>query len=262
MAGNSDTHDPVPARPLKPLKPGSDARVAVGVPVRNGAEFLEIALETLVRQTHPNLEIVVSDNASTDGTAEICKRFARRDPRIRYFRQPVALRADENFRFVFEQCARSEWFLWASHDDLRVANYVEVLLSGFRAHPDAAIVFSDTRVFSDHHRPEIANGPSWATRSSTGFPFPDRHLVVVENGPVQIYGLFRADVLRSFRWPKIPVGHDWMILHWSVTFGNVVYVPGSTFCYFVPGVPRAIGERNAYHWLRRQTWLDAIRVVP
>src|SRR4051812_42964408 len=106
---------------LKPLLPGPDARVSVGVPVRNGGAFIEAALSSVVAQTHAELDIVISDNASSDNTAAICQRFAEADSRIRYFRQSVPLTANANFRFVLDQC-QSDWFMWASHDDLRALN--------------------------------------------------------------------------------------------------------------------------------------------
>ncbi len=260
MGKNAPGFASTPPRPLAPLRPGPNSRVAIGVPVRDGEAFLELALRTVTRQTHGNLEIVISDNASTDATAEICQRFAREDPRIRYIRQSVTLPADENFRFVLDQC-ESEWFMWASHDDLRDENYVEVLLAGFEACPRASLVVTDAEVFSDHVRRVGAVGGGSPMRSTTGLSSLERHSVVVQNGAIQTYGLFRTDVLRSFRWPKVPVGVDWMILHWTATFGDVVYVPGATFRYFVPA--RARPDASEYHWLKKRARLfDAIELLP
>jgi hypothetical protein len=260
MVEAKSTSESRPLGPLEPLSPDADSRVAIGIPVRNGAEFLELALQTITRQTHSNLEIVISDNASTDGTAEICQRFARDDSRIRYLRQPVALPANEHIRFVFEQC-ESQWFMWASHDDLRDDNYVEVLLSGFAARPGAALAVTNTEIISDHFGRTPGTALASPMGSTAGMSFGDRHSTVVNNGAVQIYGLFRSDVLRSFRWPKLPAGHDWMILHWAATFGDIMYVPGSTFRYFMPAVPRSARELHAYHWLKGRSWLDTIQLL-
>jgi hypothetical protein len=222
---------PVPLKPLAPLPPGDNPRIGVGLPVRNGGSMLEAALLSLTQQTHKNLEIILSDNASTDGSREVCERFARMDPRIRYFRHEETLNATENARFVLDK-SECDWFMWAAHDDLRDLNYVEVLLSGFAANPQAPLVFTDTVYFKNHANPEDAVPAVLAPRSTTGIPFPERHRVVVANGPCAIYGLFRMDVLRAYRWPEVPVGGDWAILHFCAALGELIYVPGSNFRYF------------------------------
>lgn len=235
--------------------------MAVAVPVRDGGKTLESALRSIVNQTHKNLEIVISDNASTDATADICTRFARADARIRYVRQPTLLPANENFRFAFEQC-QSDWFMWASHDDVRDSNYIEVLLSGFASNPDATLTFTDTKVFSDPSG-SMEGFPSGVTPSSTrGVPFPERYSLTVRNAASQFYGLYRAEVVRTHRWPTLPVGHDWMLLMWAVSIGDAIYVPGSTFRQYVPAAPRDAGYSQAYHWLRGPSLLDRVRHLP
>ena len=104
--------------------------VSVGMPVRNGARTLERAVRSITGQSYGNLEIVVSDNASSDETPEILRRLAVEDHRIRVVRHETATTALENFRAAFE-ATTGEFFLWAAHDDLRSTNYVEVLLTGF-----------------------------------------------------------------------------------------------------------------------------------
>ncbi|MGH7270653.1 MAG: glycosyltransferase family A protein, partial [Polyangiaceae bacterium] len=163
-------HVSLAPRLLEPLVPGPEARVSIGLPVRNGAASIELALGTLVHQTHQNLDIIISDNASTDRTREICERFVRRDRRVRYFKQPEVLPANENFRFVKEQCD-SSWFMLASHDDLRDDNYVEVLLAGFRANPRGALVVTDAAYFSDYARRERSGPELPPTRSVKGASF-------------------------------------------------------------------------------------------
>ena len=60
--------------------------VSIGVPIYNEERFLEESLVSLCSQDYSNLEIIISDNASIDGTSEICREFANRDPRIRHSR--------------------------------------------------------------------------------------------------------------------------------------------------------------------------------
>jgi glycosyltransferase involved in cell wall biosynthesis len=64
-------------------------QVSIGLPVYNCENFLAAALDSLVTQTFTDFELIISDNASTDGTSDICRDYAAKDPRIRYFRSEV-----------------------------------------------------------------------------------------------------------------------------------------------------------------------------
>ena len=92
-------------------------RLSIGLPVYNGEDYLAESLEALLGQTYEDFELIISDNASTDGTADICRRYARQDSRICYFRQSRNLGASPNHNFVIKQ-ARGELFKLASDDDL------------------------------------------------------------------------------------------------------------------------------------------------
>jgi glycosyltransferase involved in cell wall biosynthesis len=91
-------------------------RVSIGLPVYNGERYLTESLDSLLSQTFEDFELIVSDNASTDGTAEICHRYAKEDSRIRYFRQPYNVGSSPNHNFVILN-ARGALFKSASHDD-------------------------------------------------------------------------------------------------------------------------------------------------
>jgi glycosyltransferase involved in cell wall biosynthesis len=102
--------------------PGSDIptvppAISIGLPVYNGEVYLRAAIESLLGQSFPDLELVISDNASTDATADICQEYARRDSRVRYVRQPANIGAPGNFNAVF-RLARGPYFKWACANDL------------------------------------------------------------------------------------------------------------------------------------------------
>ncbi len=113
--------------------------VTIGLPVFNGAATLAAALETLVRQDYPNLQIIISDNASTDGTLAICEEFAREDPRIHIIRKQVNEGAVANFRTVLD-AAEGEFFMWAAADDYWYPTFISRLLPALRADAAAGVV--------------------------------------------------------------------------------------------------------------------------
>jgi glycosyltransferase involved in cell wall biosynthesis len=91
-------------------------KISVGIPVFNGERYLPQALNSVLRQDYEDFELIVSDNASTDATEDICREFAGIDKRIRYHRNVDNLGAVPNFNRVFN-LARGTYFKWLSHDD-------------------------------------------------------------------------------------------------------------------------------------------------
>ncbi|HEY7890013.1 MAG TPA: glycosyltransferase family 2 protein [Steroidobacteraceae bacterium] len=97
--------------------------VSVGVPVYNGEAFLEDAIRSTLAQTLADLELILCDNASSDRTAEICRDYAARDHRVRYFRNPRNLGAAANYNLAFSH-ARGRYFKWLAHDDRMLPSFL------------------------------------------------------------------------------------------------------------------------------------------
>jgi glycosyltransferase involved in cell wall biosynthesis len=93
----------------------SNPSVSIGLPVYNGAGTIGQAIISLLAQTFADFELIISDNASTDATEEICRDFARRDGRIRYVRQPQNRGPIATFAFVLAE-ARAPLYMWAVAD--------------------------------------------------------------------------------------------------------------------------------------------------
>lgn len=108
--------------------------VTLGIPVRNGERFLAEALGSACAQTHQDLEILVSDNGSTDETVAICEQFAAADPRVRILREAENRGAAANFNKLVRE-ARGEAFWWLPHDDRLLPRAVEVCVEVLRRNP-------------------------------------------------------------------------------------------------------------------------------
>jgi glycosyltransferase involved in cell wall biosynthesis len=83
--------------------------VTIGLPTYNRAKLLEKSLNTLLAQTYANIEVIVSDNHSTDGTSALMGEMVKKDSRIHYFRQDQPLTAIANAHFTLEK-AKGEYF--------------------------------------------------------------------------------------------------------------------------------------------------------
>lgn len=211
--------------------------VSVGIPVRNGGKTLSLAIESIINQTYKNLEIVISDNNSSDETEKICKEYIDKDSRITYYRQEVTITAMENFRFVFDK-SNGKYFMWAADDDLRTSNFVETLLQGFESHPEASIIFSNAIIFDDY-RNYANNGRYVSTEigsqgdfDSRGLSFIDKHIKQRRSICLHIYGLINSQYLYDFPWFDIDYAPDFPLLHWLLCCGDFVYNFGSIFYYF------------------------------
>ena len=127
---------------------GEDPKVSIGVPVYNGERHLRAAVESLLRQTLGDFELIISDNASTDSTREICEEYCGRDTRIRYIRQARNVGVARNWNIV-AQAARGRYFKWASANDtcepFMLAQCVRVL----DEHPGVSICYGRTRLIDN-----------------------------------------------------------------------------------------------------------------
>ena len=88
-------------------------KVVIGLPVHNSERFLPETLESIAAQDYPNLEMVISDDASSDGTGDICRDFARRDVRCRVERHPQRLGWIANYNSLLPY-ATGDYFLGAA----------------------------------------------------------------------------------------------------------------------------------------------------
>ena len=173
----------------------SAPRVTVGLAVYNGESFLADALKSLVEQDYEDLEILVGDNASTDGTIAICEDFAARDPRIRIIRSArnggVAWNHD---RLLHE--ARGEYFKWAACDDRYKPRFVSACVDVLDQHPDVVLSYTGT-VDIDTDGKVLKTWPT-TNRASSDDPVERfRDVVLNERECFPFYGLMRSDVLRS-----------------------------------------------------------------
>jgi glycosyltransferase involved in cell wall biosynthesis len=138
--------------------------VTIAIPTYNRADaFLRNALTCAVNQTYPNLEILVSDNCSSDHTADVVREFT--DPRIRYFRQEHNIGANNNFNFCLSQ-AQGDYFLLLLDDDQVDNDFIETCMDAADK-PDIGLIRTGTRLLDGDgsvlfERPNKADGLSLA----------------------------------------------------------------------------------------------------
>ncbi|MER7162668.1 glycosyltransferase family 2 protein, partial [Streptomyces lydicus] len=171
-------------------------RLSIGLPVYNGEEYLAESLDALLGQTYEDFELVISDNASTDGTGDICRKYAAQDARIRYLRLPRNVGATPNHNYVFTQC-RGELFKWASHDDLYARDLLRRCVEALDGRPDVILAHADQAVIDSDGQVKVPYAYTLATDS----PHPPERFrsMLFEPGGDDFYGVIRADALRRVK---------------------------------------------------------------
>lgn len=169
-------------------------RLSIGLPVYNGEEYLAESFDALLGQSFRDFELIVSDNASTDGTEAICRRYAQLDSRIRYLRQPRNIGAAPNHNLVLAE-ARGELFKWASHDDLYGRDLLLRCVEALEEHPDVVLahcahaVIDGTGAVTEVFDYRLATASRYASERFRSCLFAP--------GGDDFYGIVRTHVLRA-----------------------------------------------------------------
>jgi glycosyltransferase involved in cell wall biosynthesis len=136
-----------------------DPRVTIGIPVYNGMPRIEHAIESARSQTYQNLQIVISDNGSSDGTDAVCREFAASDNRITFLSNAHNLGATRNFNRVYE-AGSGTYFKWMGHDDVLDPSAVEKAVATLEADPSISVVHWLERIINDEGKVLREYGPS------------------------------------------------------------------------------------------------------
>lgn len=126
--------------------------LTIGLPVYNGADYLELSLASIEEQTYQDYQVLISDNASTDGTEDICRAYASRDERVSYVRHERNMGGAWNFNFVFTESS-SPYFKWITHDDLHAPGFLEAAIEAINAEPSAILAYPRTVLIDEDGEP-------------------------------------------------------------------------------------------------------------
>jgi Glycosyl transferase family 2 len=182
--------------------------VSVGIPTFNRAAKLRRAAESVLAQTHQELELVISDNASSDDTEAVCRELCASDARVRYLRSPVNRGPTANFNALYEAVS-GEFAMMLSDDDWLDATYVEHCLAGLAADPARCLVCGRARYLDGDGNVRL--GALIELESADPAARVLEYLGGVdENG--LFYGLARRDTLRAAGPLHNVLGNDWLLV--------------------------------------------------
>ncbi len=168
-------------------------RLSIGLPVYNGENYIAAALDSLLRQSFTDFELIICDNASTDRTAEICRVFGTSDQRIHYHRNDTNIGAAGNYNRTLE-LARGEYFKWASHDDVCRPEFLEKCIAVLDTQPDVVLCHSQSEGIGTRGEVKGYYGKELAFVDS----LPAQRLWRVISQPhvcIAVFGVMRRDTL-------------------------------------------------------------------
>ena len=219
-------------------------KVSIGMPVYNGEQFIRCALDSLLEQSFPDFELIISDNASTDGTEEICREYAARDQRINYVRQPLNLGAYANFKFVLDE-AHGEYFMWAACDDIRSADFIELNFK-FLSENQEYVASTSPNGFEGR---SMDSHQDFVNFALDGELF-ERFIQFFDHCWVShgiFYALVRTDILRGCEViGQSIIAADWAIDLYLASKGKVHRVKGGYMISGVKGVSSSSGSFKAF----------------
>jgi len=208
---------------MKSWKPG----VSIGIPVYNGERFLREALDSLLAQTYLDFELIISDNASTDGTEEICRMYAVQDRRVRYYRNAKNVGVGPNFNRVFE-LSTGDYFKWASADDICKPEHLARCLEVLERDRTAVLAYPRIQFINENGLPLDIDDPGWDLQSEEAHERL-RYTIRAGHWVNPHYGLIRTSALLKTRLiPSYP-GGDYRLLAELSLRGKFVEIPERLF---------------------------------
>lgn len=200
--------------------PNHTPKVVIGLPVYNGQDYLSEAISSILNQTFTDFRLVISDNASTDATQEICQGFAAQDDRIDYQRQKANIGAAPNFSYVF-QPGDAPYFKWAAHDDTIRPGYLAAVVPLLDANPDAVIAHTRSRKI-DETGADIGDYDNQVSLHHD--TVPERFWSILwASYFTELFGLIRSDAAANTRLHEGFPGSDRNFVAELLLQGNVVY---------------------------------------
>ncbi len=250
--------------------------VSIGLPVYNGEPYLRDAIQSILSQSYPNIELIICDNASTDGTQEICSAIAATQPHVRYHRNQDNMGAAYNYNLTFS-LSHGIFFKWASADDLISPLFIESCLEELQKKPNAVLCYPKTTMIDENGKFIEAYADLMDLQDQKVFTRYQKFYqrLKISEKCNAIFGLIRSSSLKKTRLIDHFVNSDTVLLSELVLLGQIVevgkplffrrihpkmsikaYKPADRTSWFDPH--KKINQRVYVHW---RTGIEFLRSI-
>jgi len=225
--------------------------LTIGVPVYNGERYLPDALDSLLSQDFSDFRVLIADNASTDGTADIATEYRARDERIDYVRHPSNIGGAGNWTWLAEQ-AESPLFKWASADDVCAPTMLSACLAALDDHSEAVLAYPRTVMIDEDGTPREV------CKHSLHIVDPDpavriNKITMAMYHANALHGVIRTPALQQTSLIQPWLGSDFTTLSELALRGSLIEVPELLF--FRRRTPDSLGlgkldKRQMQEWFK------------
>ena len=214
------------------LQPDRRPAVTIGLPVFNGERYVADAIQSLLNQDFDDFEVIIADNASSDRTWAICKRFAAIDDRIRIYRHDTNLGAARNYNFVVDH-ARGRYFKWAAHDDRCRSDFLGNCVKVLDRDSKAVIAYPESYVIDEHGNVLAEYNDHLSLSKETPHErlsaYLRRNFIGRQGLCNPIFGVVRSAELKKTKLIQNFLGSDLILLGHLSLLGCFTEVPGRSF---------------------------------
>ena len=217
------------------------ALVSIGIPVYNGEKTLRAAIESILKQSYKNLEIIISDNSSTDDTEKICREYQAADSRVHYFRQPKNMGLYSNIAFVYHN-AKGEYFSWAACDDCRSKDFIETNVE-FLENNLQYVASTSPNCFVGSESKMVCYSITGSIKERLNYFFKN---CMISHGI--FYSVMRASALRNFpHFSQSYLALDWSVNYYLICQGPIHRQSKGLLVLGVSGISKGKNAYSAFH---------------
>lgn len=211
-------------------------KITIGLPVYNGDNFLKNRIENILSQTYEDFELIISNNASTDNTDEICKQFVNKDNRIKYFIQEKNKGGLCNFQFVLD-ASNTPYFVWAGVDDIWDQNFLKENIDFLEKNQNFIGSISQVEKFGESNQRELSSNrkikniikqfrwSKYGAVEATGNYKRKARIYLQNNSAQAIYGIFKTTDLKKSMINKSFLAMDLAIILNVLKYGDYHVIP-------------------------------------
>ncbi|MBI1767595.1 MAG: glycosyltransferase family 2 protein [Bacteroidetes bacterium] len=197
-------------------KNGSLPLVSIGLPTYNGEKRIVSTLTSVLNQKYPNLEVIISDNCSSDNTEAVCKELCKKNQVIHYFRQKENIGIIPNFEFVLSK-ASGDFFMWVADDDSLEPGILQKYVDFLNANPDYSLVSGEIRYWRGVHTVFVERDFSMDHNSRNIRVI--RYYSKVKHGAIY-YGLMPLEIAKKIALQN-RMGEDWHFVAKAAYLGKI-----------------------------------------